>query len=255
MAGLSSQMVPHPGKTSPEIVTEQIRESTSKENNQSTMPPRRVDYSITHALPGRVGFCVPRIAEDPQYVERLQMLLEAERWVIDEQINSAAASIVITYKSRTIPDDQMRSHLASLIQSASNAVVATNSRAATQQPTQDTFNLLSQPQPATPLEEINQTTPPASIEYSIVHAISGRVRFRVPRIAEDPEYVQRLQALLAAERWVTSERVNTTVASIAITYKPGVIPDDQRRLRSMREAHSQLASLIQSAVGVVKTDR
>lgn len=157
---------------------------------------------------------MPQIAEDPEYIQRLRTLLEAERWVTSEQVNTTAASIVITYKPGVIPDAEMRSHFADLIQSATAPTTHLNkaNQRAKQQPT---------------------------IAYSIAHAIPGRVRFRVPRIAKDPEYVRRLQALLETERWVTSERFNTTVASVVITYQSGVISDAQIR------AH--LASLIQSA--------
>lgn len=206
MTGLTSQLAPHPGRKSQEIVTD--------ETDRRATQPARIDYSITHALPGRVGFCVPRIAEDPEYVQRLEALLTVERWVTSEQVNSAAASVVITYKCGVIPDAEMRSHLASLIQSAND--LEQGSRGAGE---------------------------PSKIAYSIAHAIPGRIRFRVPRIAQDPEYVKRLEALLAEDSWITSERVNTAAASIVMIYKTGVMLDSEMR--------SHLASLIQSASDAV----
>jgi hypothetical protein len=83
---------------------------------------------------------------------------------------------------------------------------------------------------------------------SIAHAIPGRVRFHVPRIAKDSKYVQRLETLLKADSAVTGERINSAAASIVITYKSGAIPNSQKRSMSLVEqAISYLSSLIQSA--------
>lgn len=81
------------------------------------MQPLKLAYSITHALPGRVGFCIPRITQDPKYIKRLQALLKGEALVADAQFNIAAGSIVITYDG-IISDSEMRSRLADLIESA-----------------------------------------------------------------------------------------------------------------------------------------
>jgi hypothetical protein len=91
---------------------------------------------------------------------------------------------------------------------------------------------------------------PATVTYSIAHAIPGRVRFRVPRIAKDSKYVQRLEALLKADPVVTGDRVNNAAASIVITYKSGAMLNSQKRSLSLLEqAISYLSSLIQSAAG------
>jgi hypothetical protein len=67
-------------------------------------------------------------------------------------------------------------------------------------------------------------SPTSEIAYSVVHAIPGRVRFSVPRIAQDRAYARRLEKLVKADAQVTSVRVNPNAASIAITYEAGVIP-------------------------------
>jgi len=74
------------------------------------------------------------------------------------------------------------------------------------------------------------------------------VRFRVPRIACDPKYVQRLEALLKSDSTVTSERVNSAARSVVITYKTGMMRDSQKRVQSfLSAAISHLANLIESA--------
>ncbi|MBW4564679.1 MAG: hypothetical protein KME32_26860 [Mojavia pulchra JT2-VF2] len=191
--------------------------------NQETS---REFYSITYALPGQVGFCVPRISIDRKYSQRLLALLQEERGIITHQVNRNAGSLLITYQPGEMSDVEMRSHLANLIESASNAAVI-------------------KPQPVTV-----QTTEqhPTKVAYSIAHAIPGRVRFRVPQIASDPKYVQRLESLLQEDPAVTSERVNRDAASIVITYKTGILKDSHKRMQSVLQAAlSHLESLIQSA--------
>lgn len=79
----------------------------------------------------------------------------------------------------------------------------------------------------------------SQIDWKLVHEIPGRIRFRVPRIAEDSEYTRKLTILLEADVKVTDVRVNSSAASIAINYSVGVISDDQMRLH--------LIELIQTA--------
>jgi hypothetical protein len=66
----------------------------------------------------------------------------------------------------------------------------------------------------------NGALPASSVNYQVVHAIPGRVRFRVPRLRHDSDYAQRLQTLTESDDWVTDVRINRTAASIAITYHP-----------------------------------
>ncbi|NMG20962.1 HMA2 domain-containing protein [Brasilonema bromeliae] len=100
----------------------------------------------------------------------------------------------------------------------------------------------------TPDKTDHKTKKPAKVAYSIAHAIPGRVRFRIPRIAKDSKYVQRLEALLKADALVTGKRVNSAAASIVITYKSGTIPNSKKRSLSLLEqVISYLSSLIQSA--------
>lgn len=292
MAGSRSQVL-HLKTESQEIVEEETTHPAAK-------PHSAVVYSITYALPTRVGFCVPRISIDRKYVQRLQNLIASEPWVISQYVNYVAGSIVITYESGIMSDSEMRLYLASLIQSASNAE---ETMPATQKPVTSSLSQTTHPSVAqdkengyetvgrhvsadpqlvakrvsldsqlkggdqmpTPQNQSNhypdkapQPTQPATVAYRIAHAIPGRVRFRVPRIAKDSKYVQRLEALLKADPVVTSEhpfgagalryRVNSAAASIVITYKPEAMPSSQKRSLSLLEqAISYLSSLIQFA--------
>ncbi len=65
-------------------------------------------------------------------------------------------------------------------------------------------------------ESLIRTT--GSIEYSVVHAIPGRVRLHVPRIGTDRVYARNLERLLKADSQVTSVRINPDASSVAIAY-------------------------------------
>jgi hypothetical protein len=87
------------------------------------------------------------------------------------------------------------------------------------------------------------------LDYKVVHAIPGRVRFHVPRVSQDRAYAQRLQKLLKADAQVTSFRVNRDAASVAINYEPSVIPVTHwvDLLYSAEESSSLKASNAQSS--------
>ncbi|MBP5972760.1 hypothetical protein HW132_08430 [Brasilonema sp. CT11] len=100
----------------------------------------------------------------------------------------------------------------------------------------------------TPDKTYHKAKQPAKVAYTIAHAIPGRVRFRIPRIAKDLKYVQRLEALLKGDPLVTGKRVNSAAASIVITYKSITLPNSKKRsLNLLEQVISYLSSLIQSA--------
>ncbi|MBE9104535.1 hypothetical protein IQ229_06170 [Nostoc cf. edaphicum LEGE 07299] len=267
MTGLNLETAANLDKKQEQTVTDEI--------NCPATPPARVAYSIICAFPGQVAFCIPQISEDPKYVERLLALLANEPLVINQQVNTTmVGSIAITYKSDVMSDVKMRSHLANLIQLAGNpgsanqfkpysAVVATEDKQDRKPKNQAdkqksaTFSLTSADASVSKTKSnsvsstdsvIQQPKKPAKVAYSIAHAIPGRVRFRVPRIACDPKYVQRLETLLKSDSTVTSERVNSAAKSVVITYKTGMMRNSQERVQSFLSTQiSHLANLIESA--------
>jgi len=56
----------------------------------------------------------------------------------------------------------------------------------------------------------------AGIYYHVVHKIPGRVRFRVPLLAHNPDYAENLQKLLESDSRVLKVRLNRHAASIAL---------------------------------------
>jgi hypothetical protein len=74
------------------------------------------------------------------------------------------------------------------------------------------------------LEKTSKVTAPAKIDYSVVHAIGGRIRLNVPKIAQDRAYARRLERIVKTDAEVTSVRMNFDAASIAIAYQSREIP-------------------------------
>ena len=79
--------------------------------------------------------------------------------------------------------------------------------------------------------------------YRIAHAVPGRVRFHIPRLAWDAAYARRAQQLIEKTAGVTDVRVSRAAASLAVTYRSGAVSEAQMR--------SRLAQLIQEAAQVV----
>ncbi|MBD2597189.1 hypothetical protein H6G74_23100 [Nostoc spongiaeforme FACHB-130] len=254
----------------------------AKPNQIAHQPSAKVAYSITAALPGTVAFCVPKINDDPQYLQRLQALIKEQEWVINQQFNREAGSVVITYETGMMSDFEMRSNLASLLQTADTVQVeeteskgaeVQGSRGAEEEQTTQHSALSEKPcAEITPVEQTSVTHNSAlstqnsalktqhlklstqhsalstQVAYNIVHAIPGRIRFHIPQISRDRQYVQRLENLLKADPVVTSERINKDAASVVITYQTGKLRDSQERSHSVEEAaKTYLICLIQSA--------
>ncbi|MCF4969758.1 hypothetical protein CV014_22905 [Nostoc sp. CMAA1605] len=59
----------------------------------------------------------------------------------------------------------------------------------------------------------------AKVTYSVLHQITGRIRFHIPILTSDRAYGRRLEKLLQADPVVESVRINHDAASIAIAYK------------------------------------
>lgn len=66
-------------------------------------------------------------------------------------------------------------------------------------------------------------------KIAIVHAIPGRIRFRVPRLRSDRDYAQMLQQSLSSDTCVTQIRVNSAAGSIAINYQTRGKPEIEVR--------------------------
>jgi Cu2+-exporting ATPase len=59
-----------------------------------------------------------------------------------------------------------------------------------------------------------------AVNYRIVHEISGRIRLKIPQIAQNPDYAEKLKYLLELQSWITQVRINRHAASVTIAYQP-----------------------------------
>lgn len=87
-----------------------------------------------------------------------------------------------------------------------------------------------------------RTAPPQKIAYNVAHAIPGRTRFRIPRLAKDSQYAEKLKLAIESDPRTTNVRINPTAASIVINYQLNGISERQMR--------SHLVNLIQTAPNI-----
>ncbi|QSJ17320.1 hypothetical protein JYQ62_37840 [Nostoc sp. UHCC 0702] len=185
--------------------TSTIGTQTNRVCKQAVKVVIKVVHQITYIIP-ELGFSKAWMSEDPKSQQRLLKLLQQQRWVITQEVDPTAGAIVITCK----PEVMSKQMQATLEQLATPCKSAKNVEVAIEQPT--TASLVRDEQPA-------------KVDYSIAHAIPGRVRFHIPQIASDPQFVQRLETLLQADPTVKSERVNHNAASIVINYETQMLQD------------------------------
>ncbi|NEO34179.1 MAG: hypothetical protein F6K36_27995 [Symploca sp. SIO3C6] len=128
--GLSAALT---GETSPEKSLEKVSELKGKlaadAVTNNLVQPTEVAYSIVHAIPGRIRFQIPRIAQDPEYLKQLQILLKADGRMTGIRIKGATGSLAITYKPDQHADAEMAAHLVALIQAAAEVIASRDTRA------------------------------------------------------------------------------------------------------------------------------
>lgn len=72
------------------------------------------------------------------------------------------------------------------------------------------------------------------IACTVVHAIPGRIRFRVPRLSRDRKYANRLQNSIESDRSITQIRINYTASSLVIYYTTNLLDDEGMRAHLVR---------------------
>ncbi|MBH8554431.1 hypothetical protein I8751_19080 [Nostocaceae cyanobacterium CENA357] len=80
----------------------QSSSSTSDDRLSEIPQPAKVDYKVAHAIPGRMRFHIPQLAQDRAYAERLERLIKTDPQVNSVRINYDAASIAIAYQPREV---------------------------------------------------------------------------------------------------------------------------------------------------------
>lgn len=80
--------------------------------------PENISYSVVHTIPGRIRFRIPRLSHDTDYADKLKQAIELYIKDAQVRVNPMAASIVVNYDNSSVSDEQVRSHLIKLIQTA-----------------------------------------------------------------------------------------------------------------------------------------
>ncbi|MBE9007783.1 hypothetical protein IQ259_22645 [Fortiea sp. LEGE XX443] len=98
---------------------------TSKHVTSQQAPSQQISYSVAHAIAGRIRFRIPRLSKDSEYANKLKLAIESKIKNAKVRINPTASSVVIHYPTGLMSDEQMRSHLVNLIQTAPNIALPT----------------------------------------------------------------------------------------------------------------------------------
>lgn len=102
--------------------------TTDQASGQLALPSEvdnQVGCEVVSAVPGRIRFHVPRVANDTDYAERLRQLAQADDKITAIRINRLSRSVVLTYESHRLSDTEAGTHLSHLIQAAGKAEAAT----------------------------------------------------------------------------------------------------------------------------------
>ncbi len=100
----------------------------SKVDNKNNRKIKKINqlkiyYSVVHETLGRLRLRVPHLRDDAEYVERLQMLLESDKYITTVCIKPAAASLAVTYDTNKITRANIRPHLTRILQAATDVAV------------------------------------------------------------------------------------------------------------------------------------
>jgi outer membrane lipoprotein SlyB len=79
------------------------------------------------------------------------------------------------------------------------------------------------------------------MDYQIVHAVEGRIRIRIPLLAQEVEYADKLQKQIESLNFVTNVRINPLAESIIVTYRYKRVSSALMQTH-LQEAIAQIAS-------------
>jgi len=65
------------------------------------------------------------------------------------------------------------------------------------------------------------------VPYTVVHALPGRIRLRIPRLKTDPEFARQYLEYVAAQPGVSRLRANQACASVVVEYVPDQLEPTQ----------------------------
>ncbi len=120
----------------------------------------------------------------------------------------------------------------------------------------ETFSLLSGPvdiaqnsngnKPSPQADQITLPVRVAPSAFQVVHTIPGRLRLRIPTLAENPYYARQLRQRLESDERIQTLRLNPAAASVTVKY-------DVDRFTEA-DIHTCLSELVEPMAGVASNN-
>ncbi len=85
----------------------------------SRQQSRNMFYQVVHSTLGRCRIRVPRLADDLEFAENLNRLVESLQFVTEVRINPAASSLIVNYKVSVVNFEDAQKYLSTCIEKAS----------------------------------------------------------------------------------------------------------------------------------------
>ena len=200
---------------------------TTDENRGSLIDQvAELNYQVVHKNEQRLRVFLPRLAEDLEYSQTLKQVIESFNLVTDVQINLAAKSIAIEYKTEGFSSSFIQDEILTCIELSLSEDLSK-------------LDLAINPPGVAKVERLQQI-----VGYKIVHKNHRRIRISIPRLATDTEYARTLKYLVESIDSVTEVRINPVVSSIAVEY------DYQVDAQAIAKAEQKLFAAIQEAIHV-----
>jgi heavy metal translocating P-type ATPase len=75
------------------------------------------------------------------------------------------------------------------------------------------------------------------VGYEVIHRTQRRLRLRIPRLIDDPNYAETLQCLVEALDGVVSVRVNLAAQSLVVETEGAIAPFESQLFEAIQQAH------------------
>jgi P-type Cu2+ transporter len=99
------------------------KKQTLKSSEPSTKPQHpKIYYTVVHQTAGRMRLRIPYLHQS-DYAQRLQMLLETDKFFTSIRIKPAAASLTVTYEPNIKTTANIQRHISHILQAANQVVV------------------------------------------------------------------------------------------------------------------------------------
>jgi Cu2+-exporting ATPase len=182
-------------------------------------------YHVVHQNDRRIRLCIPGLGYEPEYANHLQELISSLHFVTEVHLNPNAHSLAVEYKLEGNSSSRLREKIIRCIEDNSLTEIL-----------EEQLKLGSH-------EDDSELVSSKEVEYHVVHQNQQRIRLKVPLLAEDSEYGEKLKYLIKSRLEVTEVRINRAAASIAVEFEN--LGSDEQTLSLRRQ---QLVAILKQAL-------